>query len=131
MTHDWHQKRREDQARRHRGRRSLDNSVGVGEIGDLADPGSVEPKQHALDDIDLLVIVEGGAVRDEATDVLTRRWVRNDSDQRPFGHDRGIDANQRLTIAANAEAASTCGTWPTLSMISSQAVGWAVTAATA
>src|SRR3954469_1857908 len=131
MTHDWHRKRREDQARGRRSRRSLDDAVGVGEIGDLPDPGGVEPKQHALDNIDLLVIVECGAVRDEATDVLTRRWVRNDSDQRPLRHGRGIDANQRLTIAANAGAASTCGTWPTLSMISSQAVGRAVTAATA
>ena len=48
MTHDWHRKWREDQARRRRGRRSLDNAVGVGEIGDLSDPGGVEPEQHAL-----------------------------------------------------------------------------------
>src|SRR5215212_5834308 len=123
MTHNWHRKWREDQARRRRGRRSLDNAVGVGEIGDLADPGGVEPEQHASDDIDLLVIVEGGAVGDEATDVLTRRWVRDDSDQRPLRHRRGIDASQRLTIAAKVGAASTCGTWPTPSMISSQAAG--------
>ena len=68
---------------------------------------------------------------DEATDVLTRRWVRDDSDQRPLCHGRGIDASQRLTIAAKAGASSTCGTWPTPSMISSQAAGWAATAATA
>src|SRR5215207_5520117 len=131
MTHHWHRKWREGQARCRRGRCSLDDAVRIREIRDLAHASGVEPKQHTPDDIDLLVIVEGGAVGDEATDVLTRSWVRYDPDQRPLSHGRGIDASQRLTIAANAGAASTCGTWPTPSMISSQAAGRAVTAATA
>ena len=126
MAHDWHRKWREGQARCGRGRCPLDDAVGVREIRDLADPGGVETKQHAPDDIDLLVIVERGAVGDETPNILARRRVRDDSDQRPLRHGRGIDASQRLTIAANAGAASTCGTWPTPSMISSQAVGRAV-----
>src|SRR5918994_5430024 len=113
MTHDRHREWRKGQAWCRRGRRSLDDAIGVREIGDLADPGGAEPKQYAPHDIDLLVVVEGGAVGDEAPDVLTRGWVGDDSNERPLRHGRGIEASHRLTIAANAGAASMCGTWPT------------------
>src|SRR5215208_4923832 len=131
VTQDWHRKRRNAQARCGSGHRALDDAIRVREIRDFTDPGGVETKQYATHDIDLLVIVERGAVGDETPNVLARRRVRDNSDQAPLGHGRRIDSSHRLTIEANAGAASTCGTWPTPSMISSQAVGKAVTAATA
>src|SRR5215217_6179423 len=72
MAHDWHGKWRERQTRFRRGSSPLDDTVGIREIRDLADPGGVESEQYAPDDIDLLVIVERGAVSDEAANILTR-----------------------------------------------------------
>jgi hypothetical protein len=58
MTHDWHRKWPNGQARCGSRHRSLNDAVRVRKIGDLADPGGIESEQYAPDDIDLLVVVE-------------------------------------------------------------------------
>src|SRR5947209_20226265 len=49
-------------------------------IVDLVDTQRIQAEQHAPHDVDLLIVVEGRAVCDQAPDVLARCRVGNDPD---------------------------------------------------
>jgi hypothetical protein len=56
-----------------------------GQVGDLLDAGRGEAHQDATDDVDLLLVVEGRGVTDQATDVVTGFGVGDQSDEHVAG----------------------------------------------